>query len=83
MMTSVGYGYLMSYNSEIYPTQFRALTIGTALFIARIFAAITPFIIHLANLINVHPMVFASLIAVVILPFLTVMPETKGKKIET
>ena len=83
MMVSVGYGYLMNYNSEIYPTKFRALTIGSALFVARICTAIVPFVIHFADLIKIHPMVFSSIMAIILIPFLKFMPETKGKQIQT
>lgn len=82
MMISVGYGYLFGYNSEIFPTQFRAITMGTALFIARIFTAITPFAIDLAHSLKIHPMVLACSTAILCLPLLPFMPETKGKKIE-
>ena len=82
-MLAVGYGYLFAYNSEIFPTQFRAHTMGTALFIARFFAALTPFAIDLSHSLDVHPMVLASIPALLFLPFLRFMPETKGKSIQT
>ena len=83
MMVSVGYAYLYNYNSEIYPTKFRALTIGTALLIARIFTAFTPFVIHFGDLIKIHPVCFSGVLAVVLIPFLRIMPETKDKKMQT
>lgn len=79
MMISVGYGYLFIYNSELFPTKFRAFTIGTALFFARICSAITSFAIDLSHILKIHPMVMIALSALPAFAFLSCMPETQGK----
>ena len=79
MMVSIGYGYLFIYNSEIYPTKIRGLTMGLSLFIGRIFGAFTTYVMDIEESLHIHPLVFASLLCIIIIPFLPFMPETKNR----
>ena len=80
LLTSIGYGYLYTYNSELFPTEIRGFTISISLCLGRILTATSPFLIDLADDWEMHPMVWCGLTSLLLIPFLFVMPETKDVK---
>ena len=70
------------YASELFPTQLRSLGVGFSIFVGRFGSMICPFMIQLAEYIEISQMVFYGIVGFLALIPIYYLPETFGKKLE-
>ena len=54
MNNSFAYGYIINYNSEIFPVYVRGFTLGISLFIGRLLMSVFPFVNNLIDVLKIH-----------------------------
>lgn len=79
MLGGITLSFLFLFNSEIFPTQVRAMTLGIVTFIARQVSSLVPFLVSFARKAGIH--FLAIYFPIAILAFIAhfVLPETKKK----
>ena len=78
MCNSFAMGYIVNYNSELFPVSVRGFSLGLSLFIGRLLMSIFPFMNSLLDSYNLHrlsPIILSSFVTL-LLSF--TLPETNA-----
>lgn len=83
MATDIGFCLIFTYCTELFPTKIRAFTSGIVVYVGRLTNVFGPQLVYLADMMNIHPLVFAGIPSLLGIIASFLLPETLNQKLMT